>query len=59
VEEYKLWVAKIMKRTPPVKATVRWEILVAINRPPMTARPVHHIIPPSKDISQHLWGLDP
>jgi len=38
VEEYKLWAAKIMKRTPPVKATLRWEILVAINRPPMTAR---------------------
>mmetsp|Transcript_15750 Transcript_15750/g.30210 ORF Transcript_15750/g.30210 Transcript_15750/m.30210 type:complete len:263 (+) Transcript_15750:564-1352(+) len=28
-------------RKPPVKATVRWEILVAIIRPPTTANPVH------------------
>eukprot|EP00959_Pyramimonas_sp_CCMP1952_P277988 5810976-Pyramimonas_sp.AAC.1 len=32
----------MMKRMPPVNATVRCEILVAIKRPPITAKPVRH-----------------
>ena len=37
--------ANIMKQTPPIRVTVLTEILVATNRPPITARPVHRVWP--------------